>query len=678
MADNESRLVITAVDRSQQVFASIRTQLGGLATSIRGATTALAGLGAGVSVAGLTAGFKAAVDELARLDDAAEQTGSSVESISAAVNTLRANDAGGIDELIDLTSRLGRSLQNADKDTSKASEAFKKLGLNLDELKSGGRVDGIVAFSKALDQFADDGNKAVLVDAALGRGASLLIPQLNELAKTTADAATATGEQAKQAEAARKNVAAFQNQIVAFRNDLVAKVLPGLNEFLIKYRAIATLRGSPTDILDTLLGEDQTQRIAGLQRRIDELDRIREEMAKKGEPGIIARALNPALRTREDIDKELGQLQRDLQRAKGIKAEQDKLFAKAGLSAEPEAPKPSVDVGGLTGGGDVKTQLSDADKLYRKTLDQLFATQDLNAEQKAALETALDGLPKQYRGAQQAAEAAARQADILRTQADAQDRSTKALQDYVRELERAEGINLESLAKALQPDDAGWRRVAEELRKIRKVDPDTKATDAALAAANQLLEAGALTFDEYEKLGSVILGLKEPLEEVADASKDLLLPLSSSIEEAVFGFDKLSNVARAFFIDVGKIALRQQVTGPLTEYLGTLFGGKSTTGIGGDSLFGSFRKLLGFASGGFPPVGVPSIVGERGPELFVPRTAGMIVPNHMLGGAQIVQHFDMRGSMSSENMVRAAAALGAAQARASIYDDRVRGRGAFA
>ena len=43
-------------------------------------------------------------------------------------------------------------------------------------------------------------------------------------------------------------------------------------------------------------------------------------------------------------------------------------------------------------------------------------------------------------------------------------------------------------------------------------------------------------------------------------------------------------------------------------------------------------KIPGFASGGRPPVGKPSLVGERGPELFVPRQAGTIVPNDQLGG----------------------------------------------
>jgi hypothetical protein len=42
-------------------------------------------------------------------------------------------------------------------------------------------------------------------------------------------------------------------------------------------------------------------------------------------------------------------------------------------------------------------------------------------------------------------------------------------------------------------------------------------------------------------------------------------------------------------------------------FLGRLFGGK-------------------FAQGGMPPVGRPSIVGEYGPELFVPSTSGTVVP----------------------------------------------------
>lgn len=49
----------------------------------------------------------------------------------------------------------------------------------------------------------------------------------------------------------------------------------------------------------------------------------------------------------------------------------------------------------------------------------------------------------------------------------------------------------------------------------------------------------------------------------------------------------------------------------------------------GDSL-GSIFSGLGFAEGGSPPVGKASMVGERGPELFVPKVPGSIIPNHAL------------------------------------------------
>jgi len=50
------------------------------------------------------------------------------------------------------------------------------------------------------------------------------------------------------------------------------------------------------------------------------------------------------------------------------------------------------------------------------------------------------------------------------------------------------------------------------------------------------------------------------------------------------------------------------------------------------AILGVATSLFGFASGGRPPVGRPSIVGERGAELFVPDSAGTIIPNDQLGG----------------------------------------------
>lgn len=70
------------------------------------------------------------------------------------------------------------------------------------------------------------------------------------------------------------------------------------------------------------------------------------------------------------------------------------------------------------------------------------------------------------------------------------------------------------------------------------------------------------------------------------------------------------------------------------------------TGMSADDLSAILGSLSGFADGGPIPSGMPAIVGEAGPELFVPSSAGRIVPNHQLGGGDTHVHMnvDARGA----------------------------------
>ena len=67
---------------------------------------------------------------------------------------------------------------------------------------------------------------------------------------------------------------------------------------------------------------------------------------------------------------------------------------------------------------------------------------------------------------------------------------------------------------------------------------------------------------------------------------------------------------------------------------------------------GIFKNLDTFAAGGRPTVGQPSIVGEKGPELFVPSRAGTIIPNNQLGGQSvtnnIVVNVDVDGGVDAQ------------------------------
>jgi len=107
-------------------------------------------------------------------------------------------------------------------------------------------------------------------------------------------------------------------------------------------------------------------------------------------------------------------------------------------------------------------------------------------------------------------------------------------------------------------------------------------------------------------------------------------------------------------IDSSK-TLSQSLSGILKQLGGILLnrgiGGFAVGGKGGSGLLG---LLPGFANGGRPPVGRPSIVGERGPELFVPRSSGTIVPNHAIGGAtSVVVNVDATGSAAQGNDAQA-------------------------
>lgn len=84
-----------------------------------------------------------------------------------------------------------------------------------------------------------------------------------------------------------------------------------------------------------------------------------------------------------------------------------------------------------------------------------------------------------------------------------------------------------------------------------------------------------------------------------------------------------------------------------------------------------------FADGGSPPVGKASVVGEQGPELFVPNTAGTIVPNHALGGSQVTvqQTIVVNAGVSEEvsRQVAAAAPVIKNSAIAGVFDAIQRG-----
>ena len=112
----------------------------------------------------------------------------------------------------------------------------------------------------------------------------------------------------------------------------------------------------------------------------------------------------------------------------------------------------------------------------------------------------------------------------------------------------------------------------------------------------------------------------------ANAGNVLERGLLSAIRKGSLGFEDLKRIA---FNVVDQIA---------AQALQGLFGSSGGTGgVGGllnlGSLFGAVLGLPGRATGGPVSPGRGYLVGERGPELFVPTSSGRVEPNQSGSGA---------------------------------------------
>ncbi len=154
--------------------------------------------------------------------------------------------------------------------------------------------------------------------------------------------------------------------------------------------------------------------------------------------------------------------------------------------------------------------------------------------------------------------------------------------------------------------------------------------------------------EEYEQYLIQLEAAKVKTQEWSNAMNQFGLSIATSFADSfasvlVSGGNLLEGLGQ-IFVDLGKQIAAMVIKAAVLAAL------LSITGLGGRAMAsgGIFKKGAGFsnilqgmmggafANGGQPPVGKMSLVGERGPELFVPGSSGTIIPNHALGGGGTV------------------------------------------
>lgn len=242
-----------------------------------------------------------------------------------------------------------------------------------------------------------------------------------------------------------------------------------------------------------------------------------------------------------------------------------------------------------------------------------------------------------------------------------------------------------SLENALDPATAATRRWADQQALL------LQALDASVISQeryNELVAASDELFRKAtEKNVEYLTGIERQTRENDNLARELGFTFQSAFEDAILRGEKLRGVLAGIAQDIARIILRQTVTNPLANFvmgglssaLGGLFGGSGAgdiRGPGGSTTvpFGGPRAL-----GGPVEAGSAYLVGEEGPELFMPGASGRIIPNGQTGGTTVHQTINISVGVAQTVRAELAALMPAIKKQTvdAVADARMRG-GSFA
>ena len=138
---------------------------------------------------------------------------------------------------------------------------------------------------------------------------------------------------------------------------------------------------------------------------------------------------------------------------------------------------------------------------------------------------------------------------------------------------------------------------------------------------------------------------------VFEQQKDAIASVASSIDGAFKGMltagmswrDGMKGIIEEVINQLWKMYVTQQIVGFITSSVGKIFGLPSVPkGATFDQAFPA-SMFPARAIGGPVQSGQPYMVGERGPEMFVPSRSGSIIPNNAMGNGMVI-NVDARGS----------------------------------
>lgn len=618
----EASIVISAQDKFSAVFGQATAGLGKLQQSATALSSVLGGIAAGGFVGSLGSMVRSTVNLADELNKLSQRTGITVESLSAIQNAAELADVT-TEEFTGGIRKLNLALVEAQDGTSKVAQVFKALGVDTTK----GAEVALRGISDAFGKLPDGATKAAVATEIFGRSGEKLIPLLNggsaalDQARAAAEryGTLISGKLAADAEAFNDNLTKLGQSAralgVGFANALVPS-LTTISDNLVVARErgglfVQTLREIDKLVISAFGGVENLFTGGGgfFDRRAAAQFQY---YANRENPGNVATGTIG----RPGMGPELP----------------------AGRAPDPAAllralaPPRAAGAGGRAAAG--------------LSLDELMA-------QAAARRIALQD------------------ANESTFNADA-DRQQQALLDFYADLALAQQLRIELAEQEGERAADSLQREAEAIKD--RLDP-TREYIRALERVAELQERGLLNdreaIAETNRLAEALRNNGKAAQDASNLGRDLGLTFTSAFEAAIGGSKSFRDILKGLESDLLKLGTRQLVTDPLFKSVQGLLG-SATGGSGGGfgDIVSSLVGAIGFggarASGGPVAAGMGYLVGEKGPELFVPRQSGGIVPNGAIGGMNVtvnVQARDVNSFRASESQIAASVAGSLARAQ---------------
>lgn len=385
------RIIFEGVDNISGAAKSAKGGTDSLRQSLDSVKSTLGALGVTVGAGAILNIYHDALKSIAALDDMAEATGASVEGLSAIQRVAKV----GSHDFEGLTAQIGKMLKGLKEGSTEggnSARALEYLGIKTRDANGEFRDTAqiLIELAEKLDKYRDSGDKVVLINDALGKGAERYLPLLKDLADKTDRYATVTKQQAEAAEQAEKNMNRLKLSMEDTRKELVNELVPGLNKFLQVLLSIrdatpgagAVRQGQLAAAIG--MGNDPLGEIAKIEDRLATFKRQKDAL-NEGVTGKLNRLFSPEDNAILNHQIQFAQQELAAQKALLLRRVSGNAVGLAEDASGNVGPAPSKPSLGYVAGGDADA--AHKEMVKRAELMGRLATQEHEREVRATEET---------------------------------------------------------------------------------------------------------------------------------------------------------------------------------------------------------------------------------------------------------------------------------------------------